>query len=241
MTSSTAPATPGPRDSIGPKPTPRRFHQARWDEPMIFELSTPGARGILLPEVEAGIRDRVGSPVESLPPGVGRARPPRLPELPQLHVVRHYARLSQETIGVDLNVDVGQGTCTMKYSPKVNDQLIASPRLADLHPLQDESTVQGVLAIMWHLERLLCEISGMDRMTLQPGAGSAAIWTNVSMIRAWHASRGDATSRDEIDHHHVQPPVERGLREDRGVPGHHAPPRSGDRPTDTRRPPGRGL
>ncbi len=184
--------------AIGPKPMPRRFHQARWDEPIIFELSVPGSRGILLPEVEPGIRARVGSPAAALPEGVRRASPPRLPELPQLHVVRHYARLSQETIGVDLNVDVGQGTCTMKYSPKVNDQLVRSPRLADLHPLQDPQTVQGVLAIMWHLERYLCEISGMDRMTLQPGAGSAAIWTNVSMIRAWHASRGELGRRDEI-------------------------------------------
>lgn len=189
---------PEARGTIGPKPMPRRFHQASWDEPIIFELSVPGSRGILLPEVEPAIRGAVGAPVEGLPDGVRRARPPRLPELPQLHVVRHYTRLSQETIGVDLNVDVGQGTCTMKYSPKVNDQIIRSPRIADLHPLQDESTVQGVLAIMWHLERYLCEISGMDRMTLQPGAGSAAIWTNVSMMRAWHVSRGDGDRRDEI-------------------------------------------
>ncbi len=58
--------------------------------------------------------------------------------------------------------------------------------------------MQGALAIMWHLEQLLCEISGIDRVTLQPGAGSAAIWTNVSMIRAYHASRGDAEQRDEV-------------------------------------------
>ena len=64
--------------------------------------------------------------------------------------------------------------------------------MADLHPLQDESTVQGALEIMWNLEQLLCEISGLDRVTLQPGAGSAAIWTNVSMIRAYHAARGEA-------------------------------------------------
>lgn len=182
---------------IGPKPPLRRFHQARWDEPVIFELSQPGARGVLPPAVEPGIREAVGDPAAALPASVRRTTPPGLPELAQVHVVRHYARLSQENLGVDLNVDVGQGTCTMKYSPKVNDQLARSPKLADLHPLQDASTTQGVLEIMWRLEQLLKAISGMDRFTLQPGAGSAAIYANVAMIRAYHASRGDDT-RDEV-------------------------------------------
>ena len=189
---------PAPAGPIGPKPMPRRFHQASWDEPIIFELSVPGARGIIPPAVEPGIRARVGDPAARLPAGARRAAPPALPELAQLHVVRHYARLSQENLGVDLNIDVGQGTCTMKYSPKVNDQLVRSPKLAELHPLQDPSTTQGILEILWRLERLLREISGMDRVTLQPGAGSAAIYANVSMIRAYHAARGDAGRRDEV-------------------------------------------
>jgi glycine dehydrogenase subunit 2 len=86
----------------------------------------------------------------------------------------------------------------MKYSPKVNDQLARSPKMTELHPLQDESTVQGILEVMYRLEQLLKEISGMDRFTLQPGAGSAAIYTNVAMIRAYHASRGEASRRDEV-------------------------------------------
>ena len=184
--------------AIGPKPLPRRFHQAQWDEPILFELSVPGARGVLLPELEPGISARVGNPAASLPPGVRRQHAPALPELAQIHVVRHYARLSQENLGVDFNIDVGQGTCTMKYSPKVNDQLVRNARLADVHPLQDESTIQGVLEILWRLEQALREISGMNRVTLQPGAGSAAIWANVSMIRAHHAARGEAVRRDEI-------------------------------------------
>jgi glycine dehydrogenase subunit 2 len=182
---------------IGPKPFPRRFHQARWDEPVIFELSVPGSRGVLPPPVEPEIREAVGDPAAVLPPSVRRTTPPALPELSQLHVVRHYARLAQENLGVDLNVDVGQGTCTMKYSPKVNDQLIRSPKVAELHPLQDVSTVQGILELLWRLERFLAEISGMDRVTLQPGAGSAAIYANVAMIRAFHAARGDG-ARDEV-------------------------------------------
>jgi glycine dehydrogenase subunit 2 len=184
------------------KPNLRRFHQARWDEPIIFELSQPGQRGILVPEVEQGIRAQVGDlrrqgPPE-LPETMRRKQPPALPELSQPQVLRHYMRLSQETLGADLNVDVGQGTCTMKYSPKVNDQLAASSKMAELHPLQDEGTVQGILEIMWRFEQILKEISGMDRFSLQPGAGSAAIYANAAIIRAYHEARGEAQQRDEI-------------------------------------------
>jgi glycine dehydrogenase subunit 2 len=183
---------------IAPKPLPRRFHQASWDEPVIFELSQPGARGVLIPEVEPAIAAEAGNPAAALPDSLRRKTPPALPELSQLHVLRHYARLSQENLGVDLNIDIGQGTCTMKYSPKVNDQLARSPKMADLHPLQNESTVQGMLEIMWKLEQYLKEISGMERFSLQPGAGSAAIYTNVSMVRAYHESRGEGQQRDEV-------------------------------------------
>jgi glycine dehydrogenase subunit 2 len=184
--------------AVAPKPMPRRFHQASWDEPVIFELSQPGARGVLVPEVEAGIAAEVGDVAAKLPEALRRKTSPALPEMSQIHVLRHYARLSQETLGVDLNIDIGQGTCTMKYSPKVNDQLARSPKMADLHPLQDESTVQGILEIMWKLEQCLKEISGMERVSLQPGAGSAAIYANVSMVRAYHESRGEGKQRDEV-------------------------------------------
>ncbi|WP_206184655.1 aminomethyl-transferring glycine dehydrogenase subunit GcvPB [Thermoactinospora rubra] len=172
---------------VRPKPPLRRFHQARWDEPIIFELSRPGRRGIAVPEP--------GAPEVELPEAVRRAQPPRLPELSQPHVLRHYLRLSQENLGADLNVDVGQGTCTMKYSPKVNDRFAAE--VAELHPAQPVDTVQGVLEIYHRLERMLAEISGMARVSLQPGSGSAAIYANVAMIRAYHASRGEG-HRDQV-------------------------------------------
>jgi glycine dehydrogenase subunit 2 len=180
------------------KPNLRRFHQARWDEPIIFELSQPGQRGILVPEVEEGMKAQAGDVLAALPETMRRQSPPALPELSQPQVLRHYARLSQENLGADLNVDVGQGTCTMKYSPKVNDQLAASPKMAALHPLQDERTVQGILEVMWRFEGILKEISGMDRFSLQPGAGSAAIYVNAAIIRAYHAARGEGAQRDEI-------------------------------------------
>jgi glycine dehydrogenase subunit 2 len=199
MSHATKRTTPaGPPRRVEPKPPLRRFHQARWDEPIIFELSTPGQRGVLPPPVEEDIRREAGDVLAGLPDSLVRKTPPALPEMAQLHVLRHYARLSQENLGVDLNIDVGQGTCTMKYSPKVNDQLARSPKLAELHPLQDESTVQGILEVMWRLERMLCEISGMARVSLQPGSGSTAIYANVAMIRAYHAARGEAAQRDEV-------------------------------------------
>jgi glycine dehydrogenase subunit 2 len=180
------------------RPRLRRFHQARWDEPIVFELSCEGQRGVLPPPVEPGIRREVGDVLAELPPGLRRTQPPALPEISQPQVLRHYDRLSQENLGADLNIDVGQGTCTMKYSPKVNDQLARSPRMADLHPLQDEGTVQGILEIMYRFEQILKEISGMYRFSLQPAAGSAAIYTNVAIIRAYHAAQGEARQRDEI-------------------------------------------
>ncbi|MBB6396747.1 glycine dehydrogenase subunit 2 [Actinomadura coerulea] len=192
MKTGPTPSPLAPADAkIGPKPPLRRFHQARWDEPLLFELGSPGERGVLPPLAQAPA-DVV------LPDGLRRAAPPALPELSQPQVLRHYLRLSQENLGADFNVDVGQGTCTMKYSPKVNDRFVRDPKVAGLHPLQDERTVQGVLEIMYRLEGLLREISGMDRFTLQPGAGSAAIYTNVAMIRAYFAARGEAETRDEV-------------------------------------------
>ena len=188
----TAPVSVSPADArIAAKPPLRRFHQASWDEPLLFELSSPGERGVLVPGPQVPLDD-------SLPAGLRRQDPPGLPELSQLHVLRHYLRLSQENLGVDLNIDVGQGTCTMKYSPKINDQFVRDPGVAELHPLQDERTVQGVLEIIYRLERMLAEISGMDRVSLQPGAGSAAIYTNVAMIRAYFAACGELEQRDEV-------------------------------------------
>jgi glycine dehydrogenase subunit 2 len=180
------------------KPNLRRFHQARWDEPIIFELSRDGQRGILVPEVEEEIRQEVGDVLATLPEAMRRREPPRLPELSQPAVVRHYFRLSQENLGTDLNIDVGQGTCTMKHSPKVNEHLARSPKMSELHPLQDEETVQGILEIMYSFQEILKEISGLDEFSLQPGAGSAAIYTNASIIRAYHQSRGEGEERDEM-------------------------------------------
>ncbi len=183
---------------VAPKNSPRRFQQASWNEPIIFELSTPGERGISISPVEPIVRDTVGDVVAALPDGLRRSSRPALPEIGQMRVLKHYLRLSQENLGSDLNVDIGQGTCTIKYSPKINDQLIEVPQLRALHPEQDSADTQGTLELIWRLERIMAEISGMDAVSLASPGGSAGIWTNIAMIRAYHASRGEAEQRDEV-------------------------------------------
>ncbi len=173
----------------------RGFHEARWEEPIIFELSNEGERGILVPRDEE-MEEMVGDVISALPSEIVRKEPPKLPELSQKRVLMHYLRLSQETLGADINVDIGQGTCTMKYSPKVNEFLVQSPKVSELHPYQSEETVQGALEIMYKLDLFLREISGLDRFVFQPGGGSQAIFAMASIIRAYHKSRDE--NRDEI-------------------------------------------
>ena len=126
--------------SIDKKTRVRNFHQAKWDEPIIFELSTEGERGIAIPEVEKEIEETVGDGISKLPKSMARKKAPALPEISQMRVLKHFIRLSQHCLGADLNVDIGQGTCTMKYNPKINEIFARSPKVAELHPLQDENT-----------------------------------------------------------------------------------------------------
>jgi len=176
----------------------RKFHQAKWDEPVIFELNSKGEKGIVMPGTEKEIEEAIGEGISRIPDNMKRKEAPNLPELSQMQVLKHFLRLSQETLGADFNVDIGQGTCTMKYSPKINEQFVRLPQMTDLHPGQDESTVQGILEIMYKLDLFLREISGMDKFTFQPGAGSQAILAMASIMQAYHDSRGEAQKRDEI-------------------------------------------
>ena len=176
----------------------RDFHEARWDEPIIMEMGNPGERGVLIPPVSDTIKEEAGSAEELIPDGMRRKKAPALPEMSQMQVLRHYMRLSQETIGTDINIDIGLGTCTMKYSPKINEQFVRAPELTELHPYQDESTIQGILEIMYRDEQYIKAISGMDRVSLQPSGGSQAIFANVETIRAYHEANGEGDQRDEI-------------------------------------------
>jgi glycine dehydrogenase subunit 2 len=176
----------------------RNFHQAKWDEPIIFELSKKGERGILVPKAEEEIAKAVGDGISLLPDAMKRKKSPNLPEMSQARVLRHYTRISQETLGADVNIEIGQGTCTVKYSPKINDQLARLPEITELHPLQDESTVQGMLEIIYKTDIFMREISGMDRFTFQPSGGSQAILAMASIARAYHNNKGETDQRDEV-------------------------------------------
>lgn len=176
----------------------RDFHQARWDEPIIFDIGSKGERGVLVEKPENEVAETVGDISRHLPEEFLRKTPPALPEISQMQVLRHYLRLSQETIGTDLNIDIGLGTCTMKYSPKIHETFVNSHKIAELHPYQDESTVQGILELMYSLQEYLKEISGMDHVCLNAGGGSQAIFSNTSLIRAYHEARGEGEQRNEI-------------------------------------------
>ncbi len=176
----------------------RNFHQAKWDEPIIFELGSKGERGILLPKIEKEIEAIVGDGISKVPENMKRHHPPNLPEISQMQVLRHFLRLSQATLGADLNIDIGQGTCTMKYSPKINEKFATSPKLTELHPSQPINTVQGILEIFYKTDLFLREISGLDKFTLQPASGSQAILTMSSIIKAYHDYNGESKQRDEI-------------------------------------------
>jgi glycine dehydrogenase subunit 2 len=161
-------------------------------EQLIFEKSRPGHRGTDLPP--AGVP--LASVAALLPEVALREAPPRLPELSELEVVRHYTRLSH----LNHSVDTGfypLGSCTMKHSPKLNEEVCALPGFADLHPYQQQDEVQGMLRLMHETERALLEITGMCRASLQPAAGAHGELTGILMIKAYHAERGDAL-RDTV-------------------------------------------
>jgi glycine dehydrogenase subunit 2 len=156
------------------------------DFPLIFEHSRPGRRGVLPPKApEVDLAAMLGA--ENL-----RPEAPKLPEVDELTLVRHYTNLSRRQIGIDVAF-YPLGSCTMKYNPKVHETAVQL--FADLHPYQDPSSVQGALHVMYELQRDLGEITGMDAVTLQPAAGAHGELTGVMIIRAYHASRGEGEQR----------------------------------------------
>lgn len=176
----------------------KHFHQAKWDEPIIFELSRKGERGIQVPKAEKEILDITGDPGADVPEGMVRNSPPALPEISQPRVLRHYMRLSQQTLGADVNIEIGQGTCTVKYSPKINELLAKQPGITEMHPLQPQETAQGILEIFYKCDLFLREISGMDQFTFQPGSGSQGILTMASVVSRYFEKMGEQDQRDEI-------------------------------------------
>jgi len=159
--------------------------------PLVFERSRPGRVAYSLPPCDVP----EDAPLSSLiPSGALRAEPPALPELYEVDVVRHYTALSRRNFGVD-NGFYPLGSCTMKYNPKLNEDVARLPGFARLHPYQPEESVQGALELLYELQRDLAEITGMDRVTLQPAAGAHGEFTGLMIIRAYHESRGDKRTK----------------------------------------------
>ncbi len=169
----------------------RRYHAAVWDEPLIMELGSEGRRGFVPPAP-------IGGPSldDLLPAGVRRAEPPALGEVAEPDVLRHYLHLSQQVMGM-VGISLF-GTCTMKYNPRVNQVLAARDELAEVHPHQDDSTVQGLLEIVHRFDLMLRELSGMSRFVFQAGGGAAAAYTHAAVTRAYFAERGELGQRREV-------------------------------------------
>ncbi|MGD7043947.1 aminomethyl-transferring glycine dehydrogenase subunit GcvPB [Jeotgalibacillus proteolyticus] len=156
------------------------------DQPLIFELSKDGRTGYSLTPLDVPDVD-----IDSLAPkGFIRERAPELPEVAELDIMRHYTALSKRNHGVDSGF-YPLGSCTMKYNPKVNESVARYAGFAHIHPLQEASSVQGAMELMYDLQQHLIEITGMDEVTLQPAAGAHGEWTGLMMIRAFHEANGD--------------------------------------------------
>jgi glycine dehydrogenase subunit 2 len=158
----------------------------RPSQPLIFERSFPGRRAARAPVVEgASAAELLGA--ENL-----RQEPPRLPEVAELDLVRHYTQLAHRQFSIDGNV-YPLGSCTMKYNPKLHET--AASLFLDLHPYQDPDHAQGILELLYTLQSDLAKITGMDAMSLQPAAGAHGELTGILMIRAYHEARGEGEQR----------------------------------------------
>jgi len=166
------------------------FRQAKWSEPLIYEYSRKGKTGILLTSGEDELLCKY------IPDNMIRKRPPNLPSVSEVDVVRHYTRLSQMNWGIDLGV-YPLGSCTMKYNPKFNEENPFIRKLRNVHPHQPYMTIQSLLKNLYFLEKWLCEITGMDRGSFQPVAGAHGELAGVLMIRKYHLVNGDH-DRNEI-------------------------------------------
>jgi glycine cleavage system P protein (glycine dehydrogenase) subunit 2 len=154
-------------------------------EPTLFELSSPGRRGWSFRKT--GVPEW---PADELVPAEHlAAAPPALPEVSERDLVAHFSRLSSRNYSVDHGA-YPLGSCTMKYNPKLCDAVAAMPGLASCHPAQPDDQIQGWLALLADLERILCEVTGTAAATLQPAAGAQGELTGLLLMRAWHESRG---------------------------------------------------
>ncbi|MBU0671759.1 MAG: aminomethyl-transferring glycine dehydrogenase subunit GcvPB [Candidatus Margulisbacteria bacterium] len=163
----------------------------RKEEPLIFEKSSPGRKAFSLPEL-----DIPEEKLEKLISDDLLREELNLPELSEVDIVRHFTNLSRKNFGVD-NGFYPLGSCTMKYNPKVNEEIAALPGFTNIHPYQPAEEVQGILALLYNFEQYLCAVFGYDAFTLQPAAGAHGELTALLMIKAFHRDQGVGV-RDKI-------------------------------------------
>jgi glycine dehydrogenase subunit 2 len=157
---------------------------------LIYEKSQSGRRASLIPTPE-------GLPRVEVPEELRRSEPPRLPEVPEFELIRHFTELSTRNFGIDSGF-YPLGSCTMKYNPRINERLVALPGFANLHPLQDEDGAQGALELEWRLQEILAEVTGLHAVSLQPAAGSQGELTGLMLVRAYFADKGESEQRRKV-------------------------------------------
>jgi glycine dehydrogenase subunit 2 len=154
---------------------------------LLYEKSQPGRRASTLPKPDL--------PASQVPEQLRRESPPRLPEISEPELVRHFTALADRTFGIDTGF-YPLGSCTMKHNPRVNERVVNLPGFRDLHPLQDEDGAQGALELMWNLQEILAEVAGLPAVTLQPAAGSQGELTGLMLMRAYFEDKSE--DRDTI-------------------------------------------
>lgn len=164
----------------------------KYYDKLIFELSRPGRKGYELPADKYGC-----DALKEIPADLLRKEAPELPEVSELDVVRHYTNLSSKNFGVDTGF-YPLGSCTMKYNPKINEEIAAMPEFAGLHPLQPVESAQGALELYYNLQNALSNIAGLAEFTLNPYAGAHGELTGLMVMRQYHISRGDEKRRKVI-------------------------------------------
>ncbi len=157
---------------------------------LIFERSQPGRRGGEPPRYD-------GLPHVRVPDELRRIEPPRLPELAEPEILRHFTELSTRNFGIDTGF-YPLGSCTMKYNPRINERLVGLPGFAQLHPHQEEDGAQGALELMWRLQEILQEVTGLHAVSLQPAAGSQGELTGLMLMHSYFADRGENEQRRKI-------------------------------------------
>ena len=154
------------------------------EEKLIIELSEAGKCGVSLPDPSITREE-----IEKIIPKDMLRKDLPLPEVSELDAVRHFTRLSQKNFSVDTHF-YPLGSCTMKYNPKVNEEAAKLPGFTDIHPYQNEDEVQGILELLYNMEKYLCAIFGFDAFTFQPAAGAHGELTSLFMMKAYHKDRG---------------------------------------------------